>query len=229
LKLFPANLTMSTTSAAGSTSSSRSNSPAPGAPCGPPPSIATYVDVATAFAAIQEHAKANGYALFKRDIQPPAPKPTTRITYVCDRFGKPQASRNKEVDPSKKRKNTGSKKCDCKMKIALKRDDISGYWELSVVEGSHNHSASLASAHPAHRLAALDPIVTAKIDALAVSGLTVSQILTLLRKDYSTLLLNAKDITNIVQKARLHQLGGNTPIQWLLKVKYRTLYNMMLL
>ena len=39
-------------------------------PCGPPPLEATYADLSTVIAAIQEHAKGNGYALFKRDTKP---------------------------------------------------------------------------------------------------------------------------------------------------------------
>jgi hypothetical protein len=39
-------------------------------PCGPAPPQATYKDIPEAFAAIQAHAKANGYAFFKRSTTP---------------------------------------------------------------------------------------------------------------------------------------------------------------
>ena len=44
-------------------------------PCGPAPSEAVYTDLSTAVAAIQAHAKANGYALFRRDAHPPPAEP----------------------------------------------------------------------------------------------------------------------------------------------------------
>jgi hypothetical protein len=36
-------------------------------PCGPSPFAAIYADITTTAAALQSHAKAHGYALFKKD------------------------------------------------------------------------------------------------------------------------------------------------------------------
>ena len=59
------------------------------------------------------------------------------------------------------------------MRVALKKDLISGQWELQILEGSHNYlvSANL-SAYPAHRIAALDPVVIVQIESLVCSGLS---------------------------------------------------------
>jgi hypothetical protein len=43
-----------------------------------PPAEAIYNDLPTATAAIQEHAKCNGYAVYRRDSRP------SRVVYVCD-------------------------------------------------------------------------------------------------------------------------------------------------
>jgi len=133
----------------------------------PPPPEAVYTDLPTAIASIQAHAKANGYALYKRDTKP------KRVVMTCDRFGKVEATREANtVHSSKQRKGSRSKKCDCKMKVFIQRDEQSGQWELKVYEGSHNHGPSAdISAHPQYRIAALDPEVHDQINNLVLSGL----------------------------------------------------------
>jgi hypothetical protein len=88
--------------------------------CGPAPPAATYTDLTIGIAAIQAHAKVNGYAFFRRDTT------NKRAVFACDRAGKYQ-SKGKNIDThkSKQRQRTSSKKCDCKMRIAFKLDEIS--------------------------------------------------------------------------------------------------------
>jgi hypothetical protein len=89
-------------------------------PCGPPPPAAVYTDITTGFAALQAYAKVNGYAFFQRD------KTSTRVLYLCDRAGKYNPKGKKSsVHPSKQRTNTGSKKCNCLMRVSLVRDQAS--------------------------------------------------------------------------------------------------------
>ena len=90
--------------------------------CGPLPSPAIYPDIPTAFAALQGHAKAHGYALFKRDSQPPKSEPT-RVIYACDREGRGDSrAKNPSIHPKRQRK-TGSKKCGCKMRVVVIKKD----------------------------------------------------------------------------------------------------------
>jgi hypothetical protein len=111
---------------------------------------AVYPDTATAITAIQEHAKAHGYAFFRRD------KKDSRELWACDRAGKYNPKGKGAAHLSKQRASTGSKKCECLMRIELKRDSISTNWSLRVLEKGHNHAPSLATtAHPAHRIAAI--------------------------------------------------------------------------
>ena len=77
---------------------------------------------------------------------------------------------------------------------------------------------------PAHRLPALAPLQHTTISTLARAGVPTSQILTTLRVLDSDVPLIPKDISNLIQKARLEELDGRTPIQWLLEVRYLPLY-----
>jgi hypothetical protein len=174
--------------------------------CGPPPPEALYTDLAALFASIQAFARVNGYALVIRDRQ------QGKVVYTCDRAGKYQSkSKRNDVHPSKQR-NSASKKCGCKMKVVAKAEGDE--WRLKVIEPSHNHDASAAPvAHPAHRMAALDPEIRAQILSKAYSGIKNAQILSSLQIEHPQVLVTSSDITNIIQAARLQSLAGRTPIQ----------------
>ena len=131
--------------------------------CGHAPPEVFYSDIPTGFAACQAHAKANGYALKIRDTK------EFRALFVCDRAGKYDSrGKQRDVHDSKRRLNTGSKKCGCKMRITLAMDRISGQWQVKVLEGIHNHAVSANfTAHLAHRIAFISAEMRASIDALA--------------------------------------------------------------
>ena len=89
---------------------------------GPPPPEAVYTDLDTAIAAIQGHAKCNGYALCRGD------RKARRIVYTCDRYGKPQdKTKSSTVHTTKRRPGSGSKKCGCTMRLELKQDVVSSH------------------------------------------------------------------------------------------------------
>ena len=123
------------------------------------PPEAIYTDIPTLVAAIQAHASSNGYAFCTRSTQP------HRILYTCDREGQYNPKgKTPSVHPTKRRKNTGSKKCGCMMRAVAKRTADGMAWELKIMEATHNHRPSGApSAHPAHRIGSLDPQVRAAI------------------------------------------------------------------
>jgi hypothetical protein len=183
-----------------------------------PPPIALYPDLDTAFKTIQAHAKGAGYAFRKLDKKP------SRAIFACDRGGNydPRIKASWATHPSKQRNNTGSKKCGCLMKVELRLDKVTTQWMLQVLESAHNHSPSvLPIAHPAHRTSAMSPEVRAEIGTLASAGFAPNQILTALRTSTypEPVDLVAKDISNLIQEARLQELNGRTPIQWLLEVR----------
>jgi hypothetical protein len=182
-----------------------------------PPPEAIYPDPATAFNAIQLHAREYGYAFMKRNKKP------SRLLFACDRAGN-YDSKGKvlTVDKSRQRKNTGSKKCGCLMMVELCLDRLSNQWILRVLQGAHNHGASAAAtAHPVHRMTALTPDTRAEIARLSQAGFAPGQILTTLRLSDSQTPLVVKDIGNMVQQLRAEELNGRTPIQWLLEVSIK--------
>jgi hypothetical protein len=179
-----------------------------------PPPEAIYPDPHTAQTAIQLHAKQHGYAFFRISSKP------SRVLFTYDR-GRKYDSRGKDpaVDKSKQRKRTGTKKCGCLMKVELLFDNVSSNWILHVLEGVHNHGPSIAAtAHPAHRIAALTPHIRTEIRRLSQAGSSPAQILTTLRLSDPQTPLIVKDIANIIQQIRAEELNGRTPIQWLLEV-----------
>jgi hypothetical protein len=151
--------------------------------CGPAPSEALYKDLDTLFAAIQAHARDNGYAFFTRNKKP------RRVVYACDRAGKyDPKGKDPDVHPSKRRKNTGSKKCDCQMKVAATQQ--ADGWMLKVIEATHNHGPFAApTAHPAHRIAALHPDIRARIIADVAAGIRNQQILSSIQLAYGVRLV----------------------------------------
>jgi hypothetical protein len=180
-----------------------------------PPPEAIYPDPATAFTAIQAHARQHGYAVCRRDSR------RNKEVYTCDRAGQYNPKgKSSQVHPSKQRNNTGSKKCGCLMRVVLQLDEVSNMWNLEVPHAAHNHSPSSAIiAHPAHRSAALSEYTRALISNLSSSGLPPAQILTILRKADPDIALTPKDIANLTYRERLDELNGKTPIQWLLEVR----------
>ena len=146
--------------------------------CGPAPPEAVYPDITTAFTTIQAHARAHGYAFVRRNKKPKS------IIYTYDRAGKyDPKGKDPNTHESKQRTKTGTKKCDCRMRVSLSLDDISGNWGLKVLEATHNHGRSAdPTAHPAHRIALIRPEIRARIDSFTKAGLSTAQILTAIRQ-----------------------------------------------
>ena len=156
---------------------------------------ANFANTATGFAALQAHAKANGYAIYRYN------KSSIREVFACDRARKYDSrGKNPSTHSSKQRQGTGSKKCGCPMRVALRLDRVSGSWGVEVLEAAHNHSPSAAAtAHPAYRTAVIGPNIYTEIGKLACSGLLPRQVLAVLRVSNPAIPLTAKDISNITQ------------------------------
>jgi len=87
-----------------------------------PPPEAVYPDLPAASTAVQEYTRDLGYALFRRSTKP------TRVLYTCDRAGKyDPRGKGPATHRTKQPVNTGSKKCDCPMRVELRLDSISQY------------------------------------------------------------------------------------------------------
>ena len=186
-----------------------------------PPPEAIYATQEAAFTAIQAHAKDYGYAFKKRG------KTASRVVFTCDREGKyDPKGKDPAIHKSKQRKATGLKIYGCSMSVELRLDNASGNWILRVLEGAHNHIASIdIIAHSVYRNDALTAEIRTQIGILSQSGLNPSQILTILRNATPEIPLVIKDISNTIQEARLTELSGRTPIQWLLDVRYPSYFD----
>jgi hypothetical protein len=176
------------------------------------PPEAIYSTKDALFSAIQAHGRENGYAIIIRSTL------KNRILYDCDRAGAYDSKgKNPATHPSRKRNNTGSKKCGCKMRVAGVQQE--GSWALKVIEDTHNHGPSAAPiAHPAHRIASLEPEVRAEIIRNWQAGISNSMILSSLRIGFPGVTLTRDDLRNITQAKRRHTLAGRSPIEWLLTV-----------
>jgi hypothetical protein len=143
------------------------------------------------------------------------------VVFTCDRAGKYRSTgKDPALHSSKQRSNTGSKKCDCQMKVALRQDHLSKQWTLQVLKGAHNHSLSSApTAYTAYRSAALTPEICAQISTLVSANSSTNQIMMTLRIDNPEITLITRDIGNFIQAKRVKELNGKTLIQWLLEVK----------
>ena len=81
----------------------------------------------------------------------------------------------------------------------------------------HNHLASIAPiAYPIHRKASLNKQIRVQIIIMARSSMSIAQILIAIRKQYPEVMLTQKDVSNILQKTRLIELDGKSPIEWLM-------------
>jgi len=185
-------------------------------PLGLPFPIAKSNSPEALFAALQAHARANGFAIMQRSKTP------TRYLWDCDKGGQYNAKgKNADVHPSKRRRETGTKKTGCRYRVKGKRGEDNGapVWHATIIENKHNHGPSMAvSAHTAHRVGAISDEIKAEIIAGSRVGQSPQVILSALQVNKPDVELRSKDVYNIIQASRQEQLGGKTPIQWLMQV-----------
>jgi hypothetical protein len=80
-----------------------------------PPPEAIYPDQNTALTAVQLHAKQHGYAFKIHD------KKAFRVVFACDRGGQYDSKGKDSKIHESRRRQTGSKKCGCLMKLELRQ------------------------------------------------------------------------------------------------------------
>lgn len=104
-------------------------------------------------AAYQSHTYGKGYGIVlntkKKNME------GQRIIYMCDKGGKAQDRKKEGLDPSKKRKYTGSRKTNCPFWITAQEKAVG--WRGYILEEHHNHELSDDPiAHPSNRTKRLD-------------------------------------------------------------------------
>jgi hypothetical protein len=183
------------------------------APLGPLPEEAVYTNIKAILPALQDHAARNGYSVVVASSR------DQRVVYACSKSGKYRDRKDPNTHESKRRKNTSTIKTDCPFRVVVKKcvDQIG--WEIKIQVNNHNHKPVQAlSALPEHRIAAIKPEEQSIIRDIASLGHSPAQILNAIRQGNPTSTLIPRDIYNLLAKLRVEELGGKTPIKWLLQV-----------
>ncbi len=136
----------------------------------PPPVLGkVYDDVKLLIEGLNKHAGPEGYAVVTARSKK-SKKDVDRIVYIrCDRGGK--ASLNSAGFG--RRLHSGTRLMECPFSAVGKRNKEGG-WYLEVIRnGVHNHTPTLASAHPALRRLAMTEEVRESISSLTKAGVEV--------------------------------------------------------
>ena len=177
-------------------------------PLGPALDEAIYEDPSAIKAALQAHAKENGYAVSYNSSV------STRVVYVCSKHGSHNDRNQGNVHESKRRKGAGTTKTGCKFRVV--RKPIVGSaptrWQVTVLNNEHNHDAVLLLvALPHHRV--LIEEEHARVCSMNIPDHSPSAILTALRLANPELLLVTYDVYNLLYKMRVEESAGNTPVE----------------
>jgi hypothetical protein len=114
---------------------------------------------------------------------------------------------------SRKRANTGSRKCNCPFMIEA-QEHPTGKWRGRVLVEYHNHDPSAeATSHPSHRQSTLvaNKDIQAMLERLLNRQTAISTIRSELEKVGIT--LTSSNLYNLKQRIRNIQLEGSTVIQ----------------
>jgi hypothetical protein len=188
------------------------------APLGLPPDEATYTTLEDVKAALQSHARDNGYGISVTSSR------DQRIYYAYTKGGKYRDTKSPETHESRRRKNTSTMKTDCRFSVVAKKCPEG--WKVDVQNNNHNHGPIAAlSALPQHRIAAMNSQERAILRDMNALGYSPTQILDAIRKSNPESNLIPRDIYNLLASMRVEELDGKTPVEWLLQASYVSNYN----
>ena len=154
---------------------------------------------------LQSCARAMGFALVKKRS-----KAGKQVLLQCDRGGKYVF---RPVIPGHAQRQTSTRRINCPYEVygSLR----SGAWRAVLKNGEHNHDASEAAAHPAHRK--LDETSRELVHALSTAGAPPATALLTLKQRNPENVTIAKDISNETARWRRASLNGLSPLQALLR------------
>jgi hypothetical protein len=178
------------------------------APLGDPVAEAVYADLPAAKAALQEHAKANRFAVSVDSSN------AQRAFYICTKGGKYNTKGKVSTNHlSRQRRNTSTIKTDCLYRVVA-RKQLDGSFKTEVLDYNHNHGPVAAlSALLQYRIGAMMPEEHAKVKDMMVLGYSPSQILNALQHDNNQLELIPRDIYNLLAGLQVEELDSKTPIE----------------
>jgi alpha-glucosidase len=127
-----------------------------------------------------------------------------RQLYIqCDRGGKTES-----VSSGIRTSSTRKIECPFSLYASKKKDDI---WYLTVKNSSHNHEAISPSGHSIHRRPSEE--IRSKVETMGKANIKPRQILSALELEDQNVILVKQDINNILSKARIASLNGQTPME----------------
>ncbi|KNE97965.1 hypothetical protein PSTG_08642 [Puccinia striiformis f. sp. tritici PST-78] len=181
-----------------------------GEPLDPPP-VGQFLSMADVVAFCQEWAKHHGYT-----VSTGRSNANKNVYIRCGRSGD---FRGQQLNPAGRQ--TATKKICCpfevKGSIPTSRKIMNKVWTLEIREPEHNHEPSYSPlAHAAHKRVTLEQVIA--IQKLSQSKIKPTQILIQLRTSNNETYATNKTISNVLQKQRLKDLDGRTPIQALLDI-----------
>lgn len=181
---------------------------------GAPFQHAEYTNSADLKAALQAHAKINGFSISVDSSV------ANRIVYICSKGNKYSShGKSSDIHESKRRKNTSTMKCKCLYRVIATCETSSLLWTSRTVNEEHNHDAvDVLSALPQYRLAAItaeEREDVAKMNQLGYSPTAILAVLCLANPESLSV---ARDIYNLLYSLRVEELDRLTSIEWLLWV-----------
>ena len=195
-------------------------------PLAPPEDGQSFESLKDVVLRINEHAGPRGYAVVLARTKKSKLGVTRKAWLICDRGRKTREPRGQN------RRHTSSRLNECPFSVIAKRDqDIDG-WIIEVINPDHNHSATLAGAHPALRKLAMTPEVKDEISRALTVQIQPSKIISSLRVPDPVTGVNfddpsdpvivnpmfkPRDIYNMKAHIRREILGPLTPVQALIR------------
>lgn len=179
------------------------------APLGNPFEEAILPDLPAVQAALQEHAKGNGFAILVNSSN------AEQAFYICSK-GRKYNPKCKVLTnhPLRQRRNTSTIKTRCLYRVVTQKEADRSF-KTQVLDNNHNHSAVAAlSAEPQHRIAALTLEGHVKVKNIMILGHSPGQILnSLLHNNNQQLHLIPQDIYNLLASLRVEELNSKTPVE----------------
>ena len=173
-----------------------------------PPENVIYQSLEDLVTTVNNHAKAEGYAVTKRQTKK-AKDEVNRVYLCCDRGRKYQD----KITLESRKRQTGTRQMECPFTAIGKH--TGNTWDLTVQNGEHNHPPSIhANAHLAHRQAT--PEVRESVSHRISAGIPTRQIMSTLRLANPELILSRRDVQNTRHTIRNNRLGIFTRIQALM-------------
>ena len=183
-------------------------------PLSPPLLRPYYSTVPDLLQAINEHAGLEGYAVVLQRTKKSKQDIMKKVWIICDRGRQPHNSTGRQ------RRHTSTRHTGCPFKItASVEEGTAEPWYPEILNETHNHASTEASAHPVLRRMAMSSTRDEVTRQLAIQT-APAQILSAIRfndPNAENAMVSRRNIYNLAAEQRRQELGPLTPIQALVR------------